>query len=130
MAVRSRAPSAKARAADNVRRKESPNEGWNWRLQPEKIRRWQRRFAGRRQVRVISAKPATRTEVGPGKDIVGTWERVARAQGLRFGITVQGTPGRVWKQFIPVRYGSDATGPLKGVPYDGVLRKADGKGKW
>jgi alpha-L-fucosidase len=36
----------------------------------------------------------------------------------------------VWKPFVPVRYGSDATGPLKGVPYDGVLRKADGKGKW
>ena len=31
---------------------------------------------------------------------------------------------------MPVRYGSDQTGPLKGVPYDGVLTKADGKGKW
>ena len=39
-------------------------------------------------------------------------------------------PGRVWKEFMPVRYGSDDTGPLKGVPYDGVLTKADGKGKW
>jgi alpha-L-fucosidase len=31
---------------------------------------------------------------------------------------------------MPVRYGSDETGPMKGVPYDGVLTKADGKGKW
>jgi alpha-L-fucosidase len=31
---------------------------------------------------------------------------------------------------MPVRYGSDETGPLKGVPYDGVLTKANGKGKW
>jgi len=28
---------------------------------------------------------------------------------------------------MPVRYGSDKTGPLKDVPYDGVLTKADGK---
>ena len=75
-------------------------------------------------------QPWNCVNVGPGKDIVGTWEKLARAQGLRFGITVHGTPGRVWKQFMPVRYGSDATGPLKGVPYDGVLTKADGRGKW
>ena len=75
-------------------------------------------------------QPWNCVNVGPRKDIVGTWGRIARAQGLRFGITVHGTPGRVWKEFMPVRYGSDETGPLKGVPYDGVLTKADGKGKW
>jgi alpha-L-fucosidase len=75
-------------------------------------------------------QPWNCVKVGPRKDIVGTWEKVARAQGLRFGITVHGTPGRVWKQFMPVRYGSDATGSLQGVPYDGVLTKTDGKGKW
>ena len=26
--------------------------------------------------------------------------------------------------------GADKTGPLAGVPYDGKLTKADGKGKW
>jgi alpha-L-fucosidase len=75
-------------------------------------------------------QPWNCVNVGPRKDIVGTWEKIARAHGLKFGITVHGTPGRVWKQFMPVRYGSDETGPLKGVPYDGVLTKADGKGKW
>ena len=68
--------------------------------------------------------------IGPKKDIVGTWEKVARAHGLRFGITFHGTPGRVWREFMPVRYGSDETGPLKGVPYDGVLTTHEGKGKW
>ena len=68
--------------------------------------------------------------VGPKRDIVGTWEKVARSHGLKFGITVHGTPGRVWREFMPVRYGSDETGPMKGVPYDGVLTKADGKGTW
>lgn len=28
------------------------------------------------------------------------------------------------------RAGADATGPKKGVPYDGKLTKTDGKGKW
>lgn len=75
-------------------------------------------------------QPWNSVNVGPKKDIVGTWEKAARAQGLRFGVTYHGTPGRVWKEFMPVRYGSDETGPLKGVPYDGVLTKADGTGKW
>jgi len=75
-------------------------------------------------------QPWNCVKVGPKKDIVGTWGKIARAHGLRFGITFHGTPGRVWGEFMPVRYGSDETGPLKGVPYDGVLTKADGKGKW
>jgi alpha-L-fucosidase len=75
-------------------------------------------------------QPWNAVNIGPKKDIVGTWEKVARAHGLRFGITYHGTPGRVWREFMPVRYDSDASGPLKGIRYDGVLTKADGKGKW
>ena len=75
-------------------------------------------------------QPWNCVKVGPKKDIVGTWGKIARAHGLKFGVTVHGTPGRVWREFMPVRYGSDANGPLKGVPYDGLLTKADGKGKW
>jgi alpha-L-fucosidase len=75
-------------------------------------------------------QPWNSMNLGPKRDIVGTWETVARAHGLRFGITVHGTPGRVWREFMPVRYGCDSSGSLKGVPYDGVLAKADGKGTW
>jgi len=75
-------------------------------------------------------QPWNCVNVGPKRDIVGTWEKVARAHGLPFGITFHGTPGRVWREFMPVRYGSDETGPLKGVPYDGALTKRDGAGKW
>jgi alpha-L-fucosidase len=75
-------------------------------------------------------QPWNSVNVGPKKDVVGTWERAARANGLKFGVTYHGTPARVWREFMPVRYGSDATGPLRGVPYDGVLTKADGQGKW
>jgi alpha-L-fucosidase len=56
--------------------------------------------------------------------------QAARAQGLRFGVAVHTTPGRTWRQFFPVTYGSDVKGPHKGVPYDGNLTKADGNGQW
>ena len=75
-------------------------------------------------------QPWNCVKVGPKKDIVGTWAKIARAHELRFGITYHGTPGRTWREFMPVRYGSDKAGPLKDVPYDGVLTKSDGKGKW
>jgi alpha-L-fucosidase len=75
-------------------------------------------------------QPWNSVNVGPRRDIVGTWEKTARAHGLRFGITYHGTPGRVWREFMPVRYGSDERGPLKGVPYDGLLTETDGKGTW
>jgi len=68
--------------------------------------------------------------VGPKRDIVGTWAKSARGQGLKFGVSYHGTPHRTWDEFLPVRYKSDTSGPWSGVPYDGVLTKADGKGHW
>ena len=75
-------------------------------------------------------QPWNCVQVGPKRDIVGTWARVARAHGLRFGVSHHGTPGRVWDEFLPVRDKSDTIGPLAGVPYDGMQTGADGKGKW
>ena len=75
-------------------------------------------------------QPWNSVNVGPKRDIVGTWEKIARKHGLRFGVSYHGTPHRVWDQFLPVRYKSDTTGPLAGVPYDGLQTMADGKGKW
>ena len=66
--------------------------------------------------------------VGPKKDIVGTWARIARAHGLRFGVSNHSS--HAWHWFQPA-YGHDVEGPLAGVPYDAAtLTKADGKGKW
>jgi alpha-L-fucosidase len=66
--------------------------------------------------------------VGPKKDIVGTWARVARANGLRFGVSNHSAHSWHWFQ---VAYGYDAEGPNAGVRYDAAqLTKADGKGKW
>ena len=68
--------------------------------------------------------------VGPKQDIVGTWANVARDHGLRFGVSYHGTPHRVWDEFLPARYKSDATGPLAGISYDGMQTIADGIGHW
>jgi alpha-L-fucosidase len=75
-------------------------------------------------------QPWNSVRVGPKVDIVGKWEKVARQHGLRFGIGFHNTPARTWGQFMPVRYTSDKTGTMKGVPYDALQTILNGKGKW
>ncbi len=65
--------------------------------------------------------------VGPKKDIIGAWEKAARAAGLPFGVTAHAA--RAW-DWYSVAHGADKDGPKAGVPYDGALTLADGKGKW
>jgi alpha-L-fucosidase len=65
--------------------------------------------------------------IGPKKDIVGTWAKLARDNGLRFGVTNHS--GHSWHWF-QTAYGYDPEGPMAGIPYDGFLTKAEGKGKW
>jgi alpha-L-fucosidase len=75
-------------------------------------------------------QPWSSVLIGPKVDIIGTWEKAARKGGLRFGIGFHDSPARTWGQFMPVRYTSDKTGPMKGVPYDALQTILDGKGKW
>jgi alpha-L-fucosidase len=72
-------------------------------------------------------QPWNSMNIGPHKDIVGTWAAAARAAGLRFGVSVHASHAWSWYE---VAQGSDKTGPLAGVPYDGKLTAADGKGLW
>lgn len=66
--------------------------------------------------------------VGPKRDIVGTWERAARARGLRFGVSNHSAHAWHWFQ---TAYGYDPEGPLAGQRYDAYrLTKADGRGTW
>jgi alpha-L-fucosidase len=55
--------------------------------------------------------------MGPKRDVIGTWSRTARAQGLRFGVTEH--LGASWNWF-GVSKTSDKTGVFAGVPYDGA----------
>jgi len=75
-------------------------------------------------------QPWNSVRVGPEMDIVGTWEKVARKHGLRFGIGFHNSPPRTWGQFMPVRYRGDKKGSRQDVPYDAMLTILDGKGKW
>lgn len=75
-------------------------------------------------------QPWNSVRVGPKVDVVGTWEKIARQHGLRFGIGFHNTPARTWGQFMTVRYTGDKTGPKQGVPYDALQTILDGKGKW
>ena len=72
-------------------------------------------------------QPWNSVRLGPQKDLIGGWSRAARAQGLRFGVSVHASHAWMWYE---VAQGADTRGPLAGVPYDGKLRKADGKGQW
>ncbi len=64
---------------------------------------------------------------GPHRDVVGEWAAAARKQGLRFGVTVHQARNWWWFQ---TSHNADKKGPLAGVPYDGRMTKADGKGQW
>ena len=72
-------------------------------------------------------QPWNSVNVGPHKDIIGIWAKVAREHGLRFGVSNHSSHAWHWLQ---VAYGHDVEGPLKDVPYDGFLTQADGKGQW
>jgi alpha-L-fucosidase len=72
-------------------------------------------------------QPWNSVAVGPKKDLVGMWAKAARGAGLRFGVSVHAS--HAWSWYEPAQ-GSDPGGPLQGVPYDGKLTRADGKGKW
>jgi alpha-L-fucosidase len=66
--------------------------------------------------------------VGPRRDIVGTWERIAREAGLRFGVSNHS--GHAW-HWWQTAYGYDAEGPMRGQRYDAFrLRREDGAGTW
>jgi alpha-L-fucosidase len=71
--------------------------------------------------------PWNAQNIGPHRDVVGTWAKLARERGLRFGVTVH--QARNWWWFQP-SHGADKIGPFAGVPYDGRLTLADGKEQW
>ena len=65
--------------------------------------------------------------VGPKKDILAGWAAAAKKNHLPFGLSVHASHAWSWYE---VSQRSDKTGALAGIPYDGKLTKADGKGTW
>ncbi len=65
-------------------------------------------------------QPWNAAKMGPKKDIVGLWRKAALNQGLKFGVSEHLWISYKW---FSVSHGHDMTGPLEGVPYDGVNPK-------
>ncbi len=66
--------------------------------------------------------------VGPKRDIVGTWAKLVRQTGLKFGVSNHSSHAWHWWQ---TAYGYDAEGPMKRRRYDAYwLRKEHGHGTW
>jgi alpha-L-fucosidase len=72
-------------------------------------------------------QPWNAVKVGPKKDLIGGWARAARDHGLRFGVSVHAAHAWTWYE---TAQGADKNGEFAGAPYDGKLKKADGKGQW
>jgi alpha-L-fucosidase len=72
-------------------------------------------------------QPWNSVRVGPRKDLIAGWAKAAKAQGLPFGVSVHAAHAWSWYE---VAQGAAKTGPQAGVPYDGKLTAADGKGQW
>ncbi len=56
-------------------------------------------------------------QMGPKRDIVRAWQKAARAQGLKFGVSEHLGASFTWWQ---PSHGADKKGPMAGVPYDGA----------
>jgi len=56
-------------------------------------------------------------QMGPKKDVVGLWQKAAKKEGLKFGVSEHLAASFNW--FQPA-HGADKTGPMAGVPYDGA----------
>ncbi len=65
--------------------------------------------------------------MGPKRDIVLGWEKAARANGIYFGVSIHSAHAWTWYE---TSQRSDERGVYKGIPYDGKLKKTDGKGTW
>jgi len=55
-------------------------------------------------------------QMGPHKDVVGLWQKAAKRNGLKFGVSEHLGASFTWYQ---PAHGADTAGPYKGVPYDG-----------
>lgn len=72
-------------------------------------------------------QPWNAAKLGPKKDLIAGWAKAARAHGLRFGVSVHAAHAWSWYEMAQ---SADKKGDRAGVPYDGKLTKADGKGTW
>ena len=64
--------------------------------------------------------PWNSVAMGPKKDVVGIWQREAKKNGLKFGVSEHLGASFTWFQGS---HGADKTGPKAGIAYDGANPK-------
>ncbi len=72
-------------------------------------------------------QPWNSVNLGPHRDLLDEWSAAARSLGMHYGVSFHHE--YTWWWYQPA-FGSDATGPFAGVPYDANLTTADGIGTW
>lgn len=72
-------------------------------------------------------QPWNSVNVGPHRDLLREWTDACHREKMRFGVTFHHEYTWWWWQSA---FGCDSKGEKAGVPYDGNLTLADGKGKW
>ncbi len=72
-------------------------------------------------------QPWNSVNIGPKKDIIDGWAKAARKNGLYFGVSIHAAHAWLWYE---TAQRADKDGPFAGMPYDGKMTKADGKGTW
>ena len=72
-------------------------------------------------------QPWNSVNIGPKRDFIKEWDDACHKYGMRYGVTFHHEYTWWWWQ---TAFGSDKSGDKAGVPYDGNLTLADGKGKW
>ena len=72
-------------------------------------------------------QPWNSVNVGPQRDLLREWVDACHKHNMHYGVTFHHEYTWWWWQ---TAFGADKTGDRAGVPYDGHLSLADGKGKW
>lgn len=72
-------------------------------------------------------QPWNSKNIGPKRDILAEWAAAARRYDLPFGVSLHADHAWTWYETAR-RY--DRKGDKTGIPYDGCMTAADGKGKW
>ena len=72
-------------------------------------------------------QPWNSVNIGPKRDLLREWTMACRKHGMNYGVTFHHEYTWWWWQ---TAFGSDTEGEKAGLPYDGHLTLADGKGKW
>jgi len=71
--------------------------------------------------------PWNAAKMGPKRDVLGAWQKAAKAEGLKFGVSEHLAASFTWWQGS---HGSDKKGDMAGVPYDGADPKYESLYHW